>query len=155
MDIEKLSASLMEHEGVRTSPYIDTEGHKTIGCGHNMDAKPLSPQIGAWLEIHGSITMDMVRQLLDDDITDCIREVSGALPWYGREDDCRQRALIELAFNLGLTGLLGFKNTLNFWKNHQYEQAANGLLDSKWATQVGNRANVIADMVRTGQDATS
>lgn len=152
MNLEKLHISLINHEGLKLVPYIDTVGVKTIGVGHNMDKNPLPIQMAAWLALHGSITYDMAIQLLDDDIQAAKRQLQYNLKWFENEDEVRQRALLELAFNLGMSGLMAFKYTLAYWKSHQYELAANELLNSKWATQVGNRSKVIAEMVRTGED---
>jgi lysozyme len=56
-----------------------------------------------------------------------------------------------MCFNLGMTRLLGFKNALGCMAEANYEQAAVEFLDSLWAAQVGNRADEVAEMIRTGR----
>ena len=45
--------------------------------------------------------------------------------------------MIELCFNLGLTGLLGFKKMIDALTRKNYPEAVKQLLDSRWATQIG------------------
>jgi len=56
-----------------------------------------------------------------------------------------------LKLGLGINGLLGFKNTLEFTKVGDWERAANGMLASKWAKQVGRRAIELSELMRKGQ----
>jgi lysozyme len=63
----------------------------------------------------------------------------------------RQRVLIDMAFNMGTTGLLGFTGTLARVEQRDYAGAAAGMLASRWASQVGKRATALADMMRTGK----
>jgi len=65
-----------------------------------------------------------------------------ALSW---SDVIMQRSL-NMCFNLGLKGLLGFNNTLAFIKAGDWERAANGMLASKWAKQVGMRAIELSEI---------
>jgi lysozyme len=57
-----------------------------------------------------------------------------------------------MAFNLGTNGLLSFANTLKFIKDKDYIRAADNMLKSKWAEQVGKRALTLSEMIRTGKD---
>jgi lysozyme len=49
-----------------------------------------------------------------------------------------------------MAGLLGFKNTLKFIETGEYKKAADNMLLSKWAKQVGQRANRLAKMMEQG-----
>ncbi len=64
-----------------------------------------------------------------------------------------QEALVNMAFNLGINGLLRFKNTLAYLDDHKWLAAADEMLDSKWADQVGNRAIEVSNMVRKCAEA--
>lgn len=136
MSDEILVAELIRDEGIRLKPYRCTAGRLTIGCGRNLD------DVG--------ISEDEARVLLANDIEKCKAQLNKALPWWVLLDDVRKRALINLCFNLGIGGLLGFKNTLAAIKAKDWPRASAGLLSSKWATQVGPRAQRIAKMMRTG-----
>jgi lysozyme len=72
------------------------------------------------------------------------------LPWWREMDPVRQDALADMCFNLGVTKLLGFRNTLRLLQDGQYEDAAAEALKSRWAAQTGDRARRIAHMLRTG-----
>ena len=78
-------------------------------------------------------------------------QVKDRLPWIDKLTPARQAALINMAFNLGIGGLLGFKNTLAAIEQGDYVRAARGMLASKWATQVHGRADELAAQMRTGE----
>lgn len=127
----------MRDEGVRLKPYRDTVGKLTIGTGRNLD------DVG--------ISIDENDYLLMNDISRVERELDQYLPWWRGLDAVRQRVLANMCFNLGIAGLLGFKQTLQFIQSGQYEAAASAMLASKWASQVKQRAVRLADMMRVGQ----
>ena len=56
-----------------------------------------------------------------------------------------------MAFNLGVQGLLKFRNTLGMVRDGDYDGAARGMLASLWARQVKGRATRLADQMRTGR----
>lgn len=129
-------ADLRRDEGERLKPYRDTVGKLTIGVGRNLDDVGLSPEESAYL--------------LANDINKVLRQLDEKLPWWRGLCFNRQRVLINMAFNLGIAGLLGFRNTLAAVQAGQYDKAAEGMLSSKWATQVGKRAVRLADLMRNG-----
>jgi lysozyme len=79
-----------------------------------------------------------------------IAELDKALPWWRSLNDTRQRALVNMCFNLGISRLLQFKRTLNALEDGRWDDAADAALESRWATQVGQRATRIARMLRSG-----
>lgn len=137
-----LIADLRRDEGVRYAPYDDTVGVKTVGVGHNLKAKPLG--------LIYPLTDAEVDRILSLDIADTIDALDDKLPWWRELDDVRQRALCNMVFNLGIGGLLGFRNTLAAIKGGRYSDAAAGMLASKWARQVGARAIRLANMMQKG-----
>ena len=138
MDIDKLIAQLKVHEGVRSKVYLDTEGIETIGVGRNLRDRGLSD--------------DEIELILANDIRDFQEEVERAFSWWSDLDDVRQRVVVDMAFNMGLGSLSKFVNTLSHIENGRYEEAGVEMLDSKWARQVGDRANVLSNMMKTGED---
>lgn len=130
---------LKRHEGVRQSAYQDSMGYWTIGVGRLIDSKK-----------GGKLSMEEIEYLLRNDIKRACTEVRAALPWFDSLSTNRQQVLINMAFNLGTKGLLGFKNTLEFVRTGQYDAAAKGMLASKWAKQVGNRSVELAEQMRNG-----
>lgn len=143
-NLQKLIAELRIDEGVRYSPYKDTKGIPTVGVGHNLNAKPLP--VGWKCPLNDT----QVNSLLDDDLEDVFHDLDRNLPWWTDLNDVRQRVVANMAFNLGIAKLLGFKNTLVFMRQGKFSQAADGMLASAWATQVKGRATRLADMMRKG-----
>lgn len=138
IDREAMVRQLRLHEGERLTPYRCTAGKLTIGVGRNLEDR--------------GITREESAMLLANDITREERELVRALPWVAKLDEVRQRVLLDMSFNLGLAGLLGFKNTLATIERGDYQRAAAMMLDSRWARQVGQRAERLSRMMATGKD---
>lgn len=140
IDRQALDAMLVRHEGRRPFPYKDTTGHLTIGVGRNLDANGLS----------GS----EIALLLDNDVARTVTGLTANLgPLFTALSEPRQRALVDMAFNLGVGGVLKFKQMLAALTRGDYTGAAAAMLDSEWARQVGSRAVELAQLVRTGIDS--
>ncbi len=141
----RLVEQLRLHEGERRKAYRDTVGKLTIGIGRNLDDKGLR--------------RDEIEYLLANDIADARADLDRYLPWWRGLDPVRQRVLIDMSFNMGMGapnrgGLLSFVNTLSNIRQGRYAEAADMMLASKWAQQVGRRAVRLATMMRTGMDYT-
>ena len=139
MDLDRLISQLKVHEGVRDKVYLDTEGIETIGVGRNLKDKGLSE--------------DEIDYLLQNDISEFKSGVQDTWSWWDNLDDVRQRVVVDMAFNMGLGGLSKFKKTLGHIESGEYEEAAAEMLNSRWAEQVGRRANTLSEMMRTGEDS--
>jgi lysozyme len=137
MNLTNLIDVLVRHEGLRNKPYEDTSGHLTIGVGRNLDTMGLSD--------------DEIYYLLKNDIRRCETELDNSFRWYKDLDQVRQEAMINLCFNLGITRLRKFKLALRAMEVKDYEDASEEFLDSLWATQVGQRAVEVAEMIKTGE----
>ena len=140
-DDELLIAELRRDEGVEYSPYMDTVGIPTVGVGHNLRAKPLPD---GWTY---PLTDEQVDELLTWDLDAVFDGLDDKLPWWRKLDYERQRVIANMAFNLGINGLMGFKNTLAAVEQGRYSAAGAGMAASKWATQVGARADRLVDMM--------
>lgn len=134
--LEILKARLTRTEGRRSKPYVDTVGKITIGVGHNLSDKGLTDKI--------------VDLLLEEDIADAVLNAS-KLPVYPKLNAARKTVLIDMVFNMGLDAVLGFRNTLQMMNVGNFAGAADNMLKSKWADQVGNRAIELANIMRTGE----
>ena len=137
-DHQKMILQLKRHEGIRLEPYRCTADKLTIGVGRNLDDR--------------GITEDEAEFLLFNDIGYVHDNLKKELPWFETLNDVRQRVLLDMAFNLGISGLLKFKNTLENIANGKYEKASRNMLASKWAAQVGQRSATLSRMMRTGLD---
>ena len=137
MNRGKLAAQLEVDEDKRTRIYLDSVGKVTGGVGRNLTDRPFSE--------------DEIALMLKNDIAIVERDLDRALPWWRSLTDSRQNVLANMCFNMGIGRLLGFKNTLSLVQAHRYDAAAAEMLNSKWATQVGQRAIRLADMMRKGE----
>lgn len=132
-----LRDQLLAHEGLRLKPYRDTVGKWTIGVGRNLADK--------------GITKDEALYLLDNDIAECEAQLRQALPWAMRLNETRWRVLVDMCFNLGIRGLLGFTTALGHMEKGEFGRAAEAMLASKWAEQVKGRAARLAKWMREGE----
>ena len=138
--MERIEEQLILHEGLRLFPYRCTAGKLTIGIGRNLEDKGISNE--------ESLIM------LRNDIKEVCQRLSH-YTWYTELDCVRQRVIVDMVFNLGLGGFLRFQNTISALEKHDYCEAAKEMLDSRWASQVGQRAERLAQMMRSGEDYTN
>lgn len=137
-----LIEELRRDEGVRYSPYLDSEGIKTVGVGHNLEAHPL--------ELSYPLTDEQVDSILSADLVSVFHDLDGNLGWWRTLSYPRQRVMANLCFNLGIPRLLKFRRMLLAVERGHYDQAAREMLQSKWATQVFGRAVRLAEMMAKG-----
>lgn len=139
---------LIRHEGVRLVPYVDAMGHRTVGCGHNLDAWPLDPS--QW-ESDGTISPTTCDDLLSDDLAAATHPlVVNCSPWFQALDQVRQAVLIDMSFNMGWPVLSEFKTFLGMVSAGNYGAAAADILKTLWAKQVGYRALEDSQMLASG-----
>jgi len=135
MNDEDLKKMIQRHEGYRPFVYYDTLGYPTGGYGH------------AFLN-YSPISHDVAVLLLEEDFDRAKRD-------YDKLnldlDPVRRAVVIDMLFNLGLVRFRGFKRMIQALRQGHYEQAADEMLDSKWANQVKSRAFRLAVMMRTGK----
>ena len=131
-------------EGVRYEPYNDSLGIPTVGVGHDLQVSPL-PDVWSY-----PLTDDEVDQLLTEDLEKVFTGLNNNLQWWADLNDVRQRVLCNMCFQMGIGGLLGFRNTLILIRQGQYVAAASGMINSKWADQTPARAQRLAKMMSTG-----
>ena len=136
MDYEKLAARVRRNEGLSYLPYRCSAGALTIGYGHNLEARGISKEVA--------------ELLLKQDLEVAEKQVKNAFIWWPKLDDARMGVLVEMCFNLGISGLVGFKKMLSAVEAGDYQTAAQEMLDSKWARQVKGRAVELAKIMQTG-----
>ena len=136
MNIALLVEELKHDEGVKLKPYQCSSGKLTIGIGRNIEERGISDSEAEFM--------------LKNDIDICIDELKKAFSWYDNLSDKRQRVMINMCFNLGLGKLKGFKKFLQAMDDQIWNIAAEEMLDSRWADQVGDRAVRLALMVLEG-----
>jgi len=134
---EDLIQQLIDHEGLELFPYKCTADKLTIGVGRNLEDRGISEDEAAYL--------------LQNDIEIVERELLEAQPLVSMLDSVRQRVLVDMGFNLGTPTLMKFQNMWDAIEDEDWDEAADQMLDSRWANQVGRRAIRLADATRSGE----
>lgn len=136
----KAVEQLERHEDRVLHAYQDHLGYWTIGVGRLIDKRK-----------GGGITKEESEYLLNNDVTTRLSELERRLPWFNELNDARKAVLLNMSFQMGVAGLMGFHKTLAHVKSEEYLLAADSMLNSKWATQTPNRANELATQMRHGK----
>lgn len=144
MDKERLKIDLLNCEGFRPYVYPDSLGYNTIGIGRLCDKR----------KIGSGLTREEALFLLNNDIDRCAAELDKRLSWWRKLNNARQHALVNMAFQLGIDGLMGFHNSLTALMDalttSDYNRTADMFLQSKWAQQTPERAKFVTDLIRKG-----
>ena len=149
---------LIEHEGMVLTVYQDTLGIDTIGIGRNLKDRGISkeeldymdyPHMDAVYE-HG-ITEADARYLAMNDVKIVERELCAVHKCVEELDSVRQLILMDMAFNMGVPRLCKFKKMWNAIHEKNFEAASLEMLDSRWARQVGRRATILSNAMKTGE----
>lgn len=119
----KLLDSIKQHEGFDGKPYRDTEGFLTIGYGTKLPISRAEAEL-----------------LLNNRLEILKAELAQKEPMLLNLPPEKQDVLFEMAYQMGVNGVLKFKRMWKALENFDYIQAAVEMLDSKWAKQTPNRA---------------
>ena len=136
MDRNKLVEELIKDEGYKYEIYLDHLGYPTFGVGHLV----LETDEEYGQPVGTPVSEERILECLNNDIDIVCKELDENMGWWSDLDDTRQRVLANMAFNLGLPRLSKFVKFLTAVQASDWEKAAIEMMDSKWATQVGNRA---------------
>jgi lysozyme len=150
MNREALIADLTRDEGCRLKVYDDATG-QPLKPGVTIKGHP-TIGIGRALDVNG-IHLAEATAMLNTDI-DFLVPVLSQQHWFAALDDLRQNAVLNMAFNLGIAGLLEFHDMIRYLGDHRYELAARAMESSTWYHQVGPRAVRLVAAIR-GATATS
>lgn len=142
-----LKEELTQDEGCKRYIYLDTRGFPTCGIGHLItkhDQEYARP-------VASPVTEARVIELFEQDVSLAIGQLFANLSWAQHQPDVVVRALVNMTFQLGIHGVMQFKNTLAYIESGDYEKAyQNGKL-SKWYTQTPNRAECVLTMIRNAK----
>lgn len=149
MTLEEL---ITRHEGLRLKPYFDCCGRFFRDCDCPSRGKKqgdLTIGVGRNIEKVG-ISAEEAFLLRDNDIAKAERQADAAFPWYKDLSQARQWIVIDMIFNLGIMGFLGFRNMIAALQKQDYRQAADEMINSHWHEQVGGRAAELSELMRKG-----
>ena len=170
----ELLAQLRDQEGFRASPYLDTQGVVTIGYGTNLEAHPGYLNLP---DVEGMVRRGLCGRLLLneltgytwsreraeaamlDEVVQCREALYVRCPQFVRLVEAaelpRAEVLLNMAYNMGVSGLLKFKNTLALIDgaldgHNSWAAVESGLKSSLWWRQTGRRARALGRQMRTG-----
>ena len=124
---DKISKTIVANEGFSSVVYKCTEGHDTIGHGFKVQDLYLPEQ--------------MSLRLLDMKISEKLLQIKQKMPWYNTLPIEAQIVVFDMVYQMGLSGFLKFKKSIQYLKEHDFKKASVEILDSLWAKQTPNRAN--------------
>ena len=136
MNLARLYAQLEDDEGRRKKLYKCTAGKWTIGVGRNLEDRGLRD--------------DEIDLMLKNDVAESIGDCRRLFRMFDSLSAVRQEVLVNMMLNLGYTRLAGFKKMISALSEGNFVEASRQMLDSKWATDVGDRADRLAKAMRTG-----
>ena len=120
-DFKKIKSQLLRHEGLNLKPYKDVRGLITIGAGRCLSTK--------------GISHDEAMIFLKNDIDDAAESVERALPWTVDLSEDHFLVLVNMCFQMGVSGLLGFRKFLSYLQKKRFDKAGEEMLNSKWAKE--------------------
>lgn len=143
LDRAAMRRDLEAEEGRVKHAYQDHMGFWTIGVGRLIDKRK-----------GGRLRDFEIDYLLNNDIDATVLELERrVLAWQTvKHDDVRARAIVSMAFQMGVDGLLGFKNSLAYLERQQWDLAGANLRKSAWYQQTPRRAERVIRMIESGQD---
>lgn len=129
-----MQSLLEQQEGFRATPYRDSRGFLTVGFGTNLDAGITREQAEAMMQVRLAVN----ESALED------------YSWFAALDGVRRGVVENMAYNLGVLGVLEFKDMIAAIEAQDWPEAAHQMRASVWRVQVGDRALVLADIMETG-----
>jgi GH24 family phage-related lysozyme (muramidase) len=159
LDREKLRKQLMKHEGSKSKVYKDSEGIPTIGVGFNLDR----PDDKAKIESFGvnydkvkagreELSQAQISKLLEANIDSAIADCKAVFPKCSELSDVRQRALVDMMFNLGRGRFEKFGKMVAAVKAGDFAKAADEMKKAKWYEQVKTRGKTLEYMMRNDKE---
>lgn len=130
---EKLAEQPTKHEGLRLKPYHCPAGKLTIGIGRNLEDK--------------GITEKEALVLLENDIRECIEDLKTVFQAFDGLPESVRRVMVDMRFNLGPNRFRKFRKMIKAVENRDFIKAAAEMKDSRWYSQVGQRARTLVNMM--------
>ena len=141
---------LKHDEGFRPTVYTCTQGVKTVGYGRNIKANWFTDDEVLEIIEHEGISKDLAQKWLVESLNELLEQLDEKLECFGELNVPRKAVLVNMAYNIGIKGLMGFKKMLAAIDDNDFEKAASEMLDSRWANQVPIRAQRLTKQMRSG-----
>lgn len=133
-NMQGLIDSIKQNEGYRAKVYKCSEGFDTIGYGFAIKDLELSEEI-----------CDLI---LNEKLEKYKKEINTKFNWLNDMPINIQHIVIEMCYQIGVTGFSKFKKTIAYLRDKNWEKASVEMLDSKWAKQTPNRAKRMSEIVK-------
>ncbi len=114
--------------------YKCTEGYDTIGYGFAIKD----------LELDEDISEMILMRKLDNLMT----RIGKTFVWWRSADSTVKDVVVEMCYQLGVSGFSKFKKTIDHLENKRYGKASAEMLDSRWAKQTPNRALELSNLIK-------
>ena len=134
--METVKEQLIRYEGLRLHVYKCPAGFQIIGVGRNLEGK--------------GITKEEAMILLDNGIDEFKFALEETYDWFENLSESRQAVIINMAFNLGMSGFGKFKKMISAIESFDWDEASVQMMHSRWATQVGRRAEELSKAMKEG-----
>ena len=144
MNISNLREQLKIDEGVKYEVYDDHLGYKTFGIGHLVVAG--DEEYGA--SVGTPVSEDRVNSVFNEDVKTYIEEAKKVFPNIEGLPSEAQEVIVNMCFNMGAPRLSKFKKFIAGVNDGNWSTAAVEMMDSRWATQVGVRAERLRDRIQ-------
>jgi lysozyme len=148
-DEDRVFRQIADDENFVKKPYQDRKGI-SVGYGTSLTAHGVGQQEIDRMRKEG-ISREDAENLAREDIRRVNSEIQEKMPWTQNLDAARQEALVNMGYNMGTRGLMGFKKFLGDLQAGNYEEASKEMMRSDWAKQVGNRARRLSAQIRSGE----
>ena len=129
-----LLEQIKDHEGFRSTVYQCTEGYDTIGYGFAIKDLELDEDIADLI---------LMRKLSKLQL-----RIESAFGWFFNSPKEVQDVVVNMCYQMGLSGFSQFKKTIYYLETEQYEEAADEMLDSLWHKQTPSRSQELSDVIR-------
>ena len=144
MNIDQLRDTLKIDEGVKYEIYNDHLGYPTFGIGHLVVESD---------EEHGKpigtpVSEDRVNSVFEKDVAIMIDEAKKIFPNLDELPEEAQQVIVNMTFNMGRPRLSQFKKFIAGVNAGDWNKAAVEMMDSRWAKQVGARAERLRDRIQ-------
>tara|TARA_R100000808_G_scaffold585_2_gene3018 strand:+ start:43 stop:447 length:405 start_codon:yes stop_codon:yes gene_type:complete len=133
--MKDLLQRIKHHEGFRSRVYKCTEGYDTIGYGFAIKDLDLDE--------------DLAEEILIRKLEKLIKRVRAKFDWLDSVPHEVQGVLVEMSYQMGLSGVSKFKKALHAMQMLEWKKAADEMLDSRWAKQTPNRAKELSNIIRS------
>jgi lysozyme len=150
INVDRVKECIRADEGMVLHVYKCPAGKRTIGYGHNIDAKGLPEYIDSYLSGHGNITLEMAEFLLDADLiqatSDTVKLFSqSAWNWLSQ---IRREVLIEMTFNMG--SLSSWHHLIASIESQDVQGCVQAMTNSLWHTQLPARSGRLIEAFQEG-----